>query len=96
MASELIGRCPCPECGFKSAHVKIKTDKENAHPYRHCPDCGAQFFTKNKLQADNLLTMTRAEKPVENVLPAEPIKTEVLEPVPAKKAKYILGVRVPS
>lgn len=54
MASEILGRSPCPECGFAHAHIKIKTDKDGANPYRHCPDCGAQYFTRSKAQAEQL------------------------------------------
>lgn len=79
MASDLIGRCACPECGFHAAHVKIKTDKEGAHPYRHCPDCSAQYFTRSTLQAANLRKMMRPATPA-------PGQTPTPDPVPAPAA----------
>lgn len=74
MASKLIGRTACPECAFPTAHVKIKEDKENAHPYRHCPDCGAQYFPRNKTQAAQLLEKVRPESntPPPKPTPGEP------------------------
>lgn len=96
MASKLIGRTACPECAFPSAHVKIKEDKENAHPYRHCPECGAQYFPRNKQQAAQLLEKVRpeantppAKKPDEGEPgrpgqgPATPAPAAVKQPTPA-------------
>lgn len=64
MASKLIGRVKCTECDFEHAHVKIKTDPPEgkvALAYRHCPECGAQFFPRSKAQADRLTTKMRPE-----------------------------------
>lgn len=102
MASEMIGRATCPECGFASAHVKIKTDKENANPYRHCPDCGAQYFPRNKLQGENLLKQTRktaqeaslVEKAQEVTQEVEKLNQES-ESKPEQKFKSVFGVMVP-
>lgn len=55
MASVMIGRAECPECGFKAAHVK-KSDK--CH-YRYCPECGSQHYAKSAAQVENLLKKTR-------------------------------------
>jgi hypothetical protein len=98
MASELLGRCVCPECNFQSAHVKIKTDKEGANPYRHCPECGAQYFPRNQMQASHLRAKLRAEK---NDTPqpapaAAPPKSDAVLPEPVKpKTKRVFGVEVP-
>ena len=102
MASELLGRCECPECGFGAAHVKIKTDKEGANPYRHCPDCGAQYFPRNKIQADHLRarvrgsTITKPDTPAEKVPNPAPKKEAAIETAPAKKTKIVFGVQVPA
>lgn len=72
MASEMLGRAPCPECGFPHAHIKIKSDKDGANPYRHCPDCGAQYFTRNKAQADNLRAKLNAQAPTPPAPQPEP------------------------
>jgi len=96
MASTLLGRAECPECGFHAAHVKI-SDKEGAKAYRHCPECGAQYFPRNKQQADLLLSKTRAEKTPTDPAPApEPTPAPAPEPPPAPASyKYVLGVKVP-
>lgn len=100
MASELIGRTACPECGFPHAHVKIKTDKEGAQPYRHCPECSAQYFTRSKLQADNLRKQMRPEGAPAPQTPREeppqkPANDVNAEPAPEQRYTYVLGVRVP-
>jgi hypothetical protein len=103
MASELIGRTACPECGFHAAHVKIKTDKEGAHPYRHCPECGAQYFPRNKQQADDLRAKLRAEKAAPDTPPASEAGTPAgpaaettppASPDDSRPYKTIFGVRV--
>lgn len=91
MASDILGRSACPECGFASAHIKIKTDKEGAHPYRHCPDCGSQYFTKNKNQGDLLRAKIKA-------VAAPVVAAMVTDDVPAapveKSQKMVFGVLV--
>jgi ssDNA-binding Zn-finger/Zn-ribbon topoisomerase 1 len=94
MASKLLGRCDCPECDFKSAHVKINTDKETAKAYRHCPECGAQYFPRNQAQADSLLSKMREEGAAPAVSPAVPVPD--LAPPPPPSYKVVLGVRVPA
>lgn len=39
-----LGFMICPECGFE--HAEIKMTKTNL-AYRYCPDCNAQYFTRN-------------------------------------------------
>lgn len=56
MASVMIGRCDCPECGFKGAHVK----QSEKCAYRYCPECGAQYFAKTERQKTDLARNTRA------------------------------------
>lgn len=78
MASVMIGRTDCPECGFKGAHVK-QSDKCK---YRYCPECGSQHFARTDQQAANLAKKTRAVdatatasatgKPDETSAPAAP------------------------
>jgi hypothetical protein len=55
MASKLIGRTTCPECGFESAHVK-KSDKCT---YRYCPECNSQHYARTDRQRELLLAKTR-------------------------------------
>jgi hypothetical protein len=98
MASELIGRTACPECGFHAAHVKIKTDKPDARPYRHCPECSAQYFTRSAQQADNLRRQIRSGTEM-NIPPAQVLPEPEL-PAPAEAAKpqrfkTVFGVKVP-
>lgn len=59
MAARLLGRAPCPECGFGAAHVR---QNEGKHPYRYCPECGANYATRNTRQANDLLAKVRPEQ----------------------------------
>jgi len=54
---ELIGLCVCPECNFPDAEVR--PDKSGA-PYRFCPDCTAQYFSRGvPHKVKNLLSKIR-------------------------------------
>lgn len=59
MASQMIGRADCPECGFKGAHVK-QSDK---CVYRYCPECSAQHHARTERQRGDLLKKTRLIEP---------------------------------
>ncbi len=49
-----IATIDCPAWG--SAHqAEVKTDR-NGRPYVYCPECGAQFITRNEHQAKGLRT----------------------------------------
>ena len=86
MASKLVGRTVCPECGNHKAHVKIMAGADGVpvagkRHYRHCPDgdCGAQYFPRNDRQEKMLMEKTRPEgtAPVSEqpaAPPAEPPK----------------------
>jgi predicted nucleic acid-binding Zn-ribbon protein len=95
MASQIIGRTGCPECGFDSAHVK-RSDKCT---YRYCPDCGSQYYARTKRQTELLEAKTRpvdapapvatatsttgSEKPEPApVVPAAAVPTPAAPPVP--------------
>ncbi|MFZ6748049.1 hypothetical protein [Undibacterium sp. Ren11W] len=93
MASEMLGRSACPECGFSSAHIKIKTDKEGAHPYRHCPDCGSQYFTKNKTQGDLLRSKINSGSAPVVAAPVVAVENIVLPPI-EKSQRMVFGVLV--
>jgi hypothetical protein len=98
MASKLLGRMACPECAFAHAHIKIKTDKEDARPYRHCPECGSQYYARNQHQAD--LLMARIAAPTDTQTPTQTApKTQTptppAPPVPEQKYKMVFGVKVP-
>ena len=92
MASKMLGRAHCPECGFEHAHVKINTDKETAKAYRHCPECGAQYFPRNPGQADALTAKIKAAKIDGDPAPA-PEPAPAPAPAPASY-KVVLGVKV--
>jgi hypothetical protein len=55
MASKMIGRATCPECGFQSAHVK----ESEKCLYRYCPECGSQHYAKSVRQREDLMGKTR-------------------------------------
>jgi ssDNA-binding Zn-finger/Zn-ribbon topoisomerase 1 len=57
VASVILGRTACPECGFTSAHVK----QSEKCLYRHCPECGSTYHTKGDKQRADLMAKTRAE-----------------------------------
>lgn len=93
-AKRVIGHMMCPECDHNEAEVK--TDK-NGHPYRYCPDCQAQYFTRgDDRKAKNLLAKMRPvtvteEKPADpapvDPAPADPAPKADAAPEPAPKAK---------
>lgn len=101
MASQMLGRCACPECGFTSAHVKKTEGKETAKAYRYCPECGAQYFPRSNRQENDLLAKMRSEgaKPSNvpdavTVLPEQEKQPVEPESKPEQKFKYVLGARV--
>lgn len=55
MASRMIGRADCPECGFHGAHVK-ESDK---CIYRYCPECSSQHHARTERQRADLMAKTR-------------------------------------
>lgn len=71
MASVMIGRATCPECGFKSAHVK----QGEKCLYRYCPDCTAQYYARTNKQRENLMAQSRID--------ATATDTEKAKPAPA-------------
>lgn len=102
MASKMLGRCACPECGFNSAHVKITEEKETARAYRYCPECGAQYFPRSNRQEKDLLDKTRKEAPeaiktkIEPEVSPEPEKPPVVpENKPEKAFRIVFGAKVP-
>jgi predicted RNA-binding Zn-ribbon protein involved in translation (DUF1610 family) len=56
MASKIIGRTVCPECGFEGAHVK----ESEKCLYRYCPECGSQHHARSERQRVDLEAKTRA------------------------------------
>lgn len=103
MASQMLGRCACPECGFKSAHVKKTEAKETARAYRYCPECGAQYFPRSNRQEKDLLDKTRKEAPeaikpqiAPEVSPEPEKQQEQPEKQQEQKFKTMFGVRVPA
>lgn len=55
MASRMIGRTACPECGFAAAHVK----ESEKCLYRYCPECGSQHHARSERQRADLTAKTR-------------------------------------
>lgn len=75
MASKLIGRTACPECGFASAHVK----QSEKCLYRYCPECASQHHARTERQRADLMGKTRM---VEAPAPS-PTSTEAAAPAVA-------------
>jgi len=79
MASKIIGRASCPECGFESAHIK-ESDK---CIYRYCPSCGTNGpHARTELQRRNMLAKTRL---IDAPAAAAPTPTPTL-PTPTESA----------
>lgn len=101
MPSKIIGRVPCPECGFESAHVKQKTLPSgevdtSKKPYRYCPsaDCGSQYFPKSEAAAARLVGKMRPTEAPKTPAP-EPKKTaEALKSGPQASAEAGAGAGV--
>ena len=78
MPKKLIGHVACPECNFPDAEVG---EDKNGHPYRFCPDCNAQYFTRgDEIKVKNL----RAKMRPLTGLPNEPPKPADPPPPPQK------------
>lgn len=77
MASRMIGRATCPECGFGAAHVK----QSEKCIYRYCPECGSQFHAKTERQRTDLTAKMRPlEDATGNDPSASPREEEKNEP----------------
>lgn len=102
MASKMIGRSTCPECGFQSAHVK----QSEKCLYRYCPECGSQHYAKSERQRQDLMgktrvnatpTATATEPPAKAapVAPVEPVSTatgsDTTEPVAPPKRRGLFS-----
>jgi len=85
MASGLIGRTDCPECGFGAAHVK-KKEQDGKRPYRYCPECGAQYYTRSDAQAAALMAKTRPEATQAVPVAPEPVAAVIVETAPDTQA----------
>jgi Zn-finger nucleic acid-binding protein len=84
MASTMVGRTACPECGFESAHVK----RSEKCLYRYCPECGAQHHARTERQQADLMAKTRpvgtppAPSPSPTPTPTPPEPEAKPEPTP--------------
>lgn len=105
MASKMLGRAACPECGFPHAHVKI-SDKETSKAYRYCPECGSQYYARSQAQHDALVAKL-VYPPVPTGEPAKMVPVEYPAPTPQppdekpvaapepQSYKVVFGVKVP-
>ena len=88
MASRMIGRTACPECGFSAAHVK----QSEKCVYRYCPECQSQHHARTERQRADLLAKTR---PVEHASPT-PTPTEAPAPEPSPTATPTAATPTPT
>jgi len=66
----------------------VGADK-NGHPYRHCPDCNAQYFTRGDPgRIAKLKEKMRPIKPIADPAPAAP----VADVLPVKKRGALDGL----
>lgn len=85
MAGKVLGHCTCPECDFPDAEIK---EDKNGHPYRYCPDCNVQTFSRGEpKRAKNMLAKMRPLPGNSNPAPAA---TENPAPAVAKKPGFAL------
>lgn len=75
MASAIIGRTNCPECGFEAAHVK----QSEKCIYRYCPGCGAMYHATGATREAALRAKMR---PVPGLGEPSPSPTEKPAPAP--------------
>jgi predicted nucleic acid-binding Zn-ribbon protein len=83
VASVIVGRTACPECGFESAHVK----QSEKCLYRHCPECGSTYHTKGDKQRADLMAKTRAAAPAADAPAASPTPKPAAPAAPPPAAK---------
>lgn len=79
------GLMTCPECGYE--HAEIKSAK-SGFKYRYCPDCNAQYFTRNQ-QASDRLAAKNTQKSAVTVSDTKPLEA-VTKPTP-KTGGFSLG-----
>jgi hypothetical protein len=72
-----IGHMACPECDHD--HAEVLLDK-NGKPYRYCPNCNAQYFSRDAARAKNLLAKMR---PAPNAAAAFPDPQSAVAPDPS-------------
>lgn len=91
MAGKVLGLCTCPECDFPDAEIK---EDKNGHPYRYCPDCNVQTFSRGEpKRAQNMLKKMRPLPGNGNTEPAAPAAKPVTNnppPPAAKKSGFAL------
>jgi hypothetical protein len=88
MTKKLIGHMQCPECDFADAEVG---EDKNGHPYRHCPECNAQVFTRgDPVRVVNMKKKMRPVKSAGNPAPVAPAGATTA--APAKKPGALDGL----
>ena len=98
MASKLLGRAVCNDCGFESAHVKENPEKGTL--YLWCPEhsCRSQVFCKTPESKARLLARMRPEGVLHGtVAPATaPATAPVAPPAPATDSVAAPSASAPS
>lgn len=97
MASPIIGRAECPECGFGAAHIK----QSEKCVYRYCPECGSQYHAKTERQRSLLVAKMRPEGaptptrtdptptgPVEGATATDPVAEPESTPTPKRRGLF--------
>lgn len=79
MASRMVGRAACPECGFGSAHVK----ESEKCLYRYCPECGSQHHARTERQRADLTAKMRPVEGTAAPTQPSPSPTGSAEPEPS-------------
>jgi len=84
MASTMIGRSACPECGFAAAHVK----QSEKCLYRYCPECQSQHHARTERQRADLMAKTRPldATATPTPTPSEPAAEPTATPTPTAAA----------
>ena len=90
MASKMVGRATCPECGFASAHVK----ESEKCLYRYCPECGSQHYARSTRQRADLTSKTRIDATATATATGKAPAAEA--PKPAAEAPATVAIATPS
>lgn len=88
---EVIGVCNCTECGFEDAEIKAQ---KSGLLYRWCPECNAQYFTRDTVTSERLRAKIRGAVPKVAPVTVPDSAPEPVKPAP-KPAQKVEAVPVP-